>query len=44
MKSIIKALEENIYENKSHKIDKTNLAKYIEQYLKKEKDIEEILR
>jgi hypothetical protein len=44
IKSIIKALEEKIYEGKSTSIDRKKLAKHIEQYLKKEKDIEEILR
>jgi hypothetical protein len=44
IKTIIKALEENVYEKKQNKIDKNNLVKNIEEYLKKNKDIEDILR
>ena len=44
IKMIIKELEDNIYHNKSNKIDKKSLVKNIDQYLKKDKDIKEILR
>ncbi len=44
IKSTIKALEENVYNNKENKIDKIDLIKNIDRYLIKEKDIEDILK
>lgn len=44
LKSTIKALEENIYDNRKNKIDKIDLIKYIDKYLIKDKDIEDILK
>jgi hypothetical protein len=44
IKSMIRALEENVYEKKENKIDKIDLIKNIEKYLIKEKDIEDILK
>ena len=44
IKSTIKALEENVYNNKENKIDKIDLIKNIDKYLIKEKDTEDILK
>jgi hypothetical protein len=44
IKSTIKALEENVYSSKKNKINKDDLVKNIEKYLKKDKDIEDILK
>ena len=44
LKKIIKELEENIYEGKKHKINKQDLVQNINNYLKKDKEIEEILK
>ena len=44
IKSTIKALEENVYDNKENKIDKIDLIKNIDKYIIKEKDIEDILK
>ncbi len=44
IQDIISKLESNVYYNKSNKIDKKDLVKNIEEYLSKDKDIEEILK
>ncbi len=44
MESLIKQLEENIYENKQHKIDKFDIIKHLDEYLTKEKNIDDILK
>ncbi len=44
MENLIKKLEENIYENKQHKIDKFGIIKHLDEYLTKEKNIEDILK
>ncbi len=44
MKNLVRELEENIYEGKRNIIDRADLIKNIENYLLKEKDVEDILR
>jgi hypothetical protein len=44
LKKVIKELEENLYEGKKHKINRKDLVQNINNYLKKDKEIEEILK
>ena len=44
MKNVIKDLEENVYGGKNNKINKVDLVKNIEVFLKKEKNLEDILK
>lgn len=44
MNQTIKALEENVYEDQNNKINKNDLIKNIQEYLKKDEDIDDILK